>query len=266
MQHLPFVSCLMVTPGNDARWPHIQRSVDDFCRQTHGQKELVIILDNASDADSKRLEGHLVRLNRNDIHVFQEGPEATLGVLRNSSVRHAQGPILCQWDDDDLHHPKRIELQLAELLRKDAGAVYLSNIAHLFVKTREIYWVNWGLSKMRGLPGTVMFRKDAKVDYPNEGQFSERGEDSDMLSQLNKNSRVVFYDNPIGLYFYLFNGSNTFQYDHHRFLATRFAEGREFMKLHKKELDDALAAAQLELEHMIVMDQQGVAWSWKPAQ
>jgi glycosyltransferase involved in cell wall biosynthesis len=263
MERLPLISCLMVTPASETRWPFVQRSITDYCRQSHSAKELIIVLDNPSDPDKYRIEAYIQGLKRDDVRLVNESPKVSLGALRNSSIRNAQGPILCQWDDDDLHHPRRLELQVGELLRQDAGAIYLKNIPHLFPRTREVYWVNWGHTKMRGHPGTLMYRKDIGIQYPEEGEHSQRGEDSQVLYQLNKKTRVAFHDNPIGLYVYIFHGSNTFHFEHHRFLATRFAESREFMSAHRKDFDEALASANLGIDGLVVMDQQGVAWSWK---
>jgi hypothetical protein len=47
-------------------------------------------------------------------------PGATLGTLRGLSLDVATGEIVCQWDDDDCHHPDRILHQVQQMTRQAA--------------------------------------------------------------------------------------------------------------------------------------------------
>jgi glycosyltransferase involved in cell wall biosynthesis len=93
---------------------------------------------------------HVANLGRSDIRLVPVAEKRPLGALRNISVDRANGPLLCQWDDDDLHHETRLEYQVSELLARRAGAVYLKN-------TLQIYWLGWGDTKLRGHPATLLF-------------------------------------------------------------------------------------------------------------
>jgi glycosyltransferase involved in cell wall biosynthesis len=264
MDLTPLISCLMVTPANDLRWPLVQRSLADYCQQVYEPRELIVVVDNPSQADTLRLKQYVASLNRPDIHIVIQSPKVSLGALRNASVRQAKGPILCQWDDDDINGPRRLELQVGEMIRQNAGAVYLKIVPHIFPKTKEVYWVNWGKTKMQGHPGTLMFRKEHAIAYPESGATSERGEDTEVLNQLRQKTKVAFFANPADLYLYVYHGHNTFHMEHHKFLASRFCESREFTTSHRAEMEDTLTNFRLPAEPLIVMDQGGIAWSWRP--
>jgi hypothetical protein len=46
------------------------------------------------------------------------GKEGTTpGALRNPSMKSSADAFLCQWDDDDLHHPHRVANQVARFSR-----------------------------------------------------------------------------------------------------------------------------------------------------
>jgi glycosyltransferase involved in cell wall biosynthesis len=259
----PLISCLLVTPANDSRWPLLQRSLADYCTQTYQPRELVIVVDNPSQADEARLRQQIAKLNRLDIRIVIQSSKISLGALRNASVRHANAPILCQWDDDDINGPRRLELQVGEMIRQNAGAAYLQNVPHVFLKTKEVYWVNWAKTKMQGHPGTLMYRKEHVVEYPESGATSERGEDAEVLFQLRRKTKVAFFSNPADLYIYVYHGHNTFDMEHHKFLASRFCEPREYMTAHRAEIQAVLNNGGLPSDALIVMDQRGVAWSWR---
>ena len=61
------VSCLMVTIALPERAPYLRRSVADYCRQTHSNRELVIVLDSgqpeakAAIAEHSAPQGELIK-------------------------------------------------------------------------------------------------------------------------------------------------------------------------------------------------------------
>ena len=147
------VSCLMVTLN---RFEHVRRSVSSFCQQDYPNKELVILTCGGSNY-AERL-GALVRsIGRTDIRCVSLGAAVTLGALRNASVEHALGPMVCQWDDDDLSHPKRLSMQV-EAMRADRARVsFLVDAFHFFGDSRSLYWCDWSRSRATiALPGTLL--------------------------------------------------------------------------------------------------------------
>ena len=75
-------------------------AIECYQQQTYANRELVIVSDTVSDA----LAAHIDRLGDASIRIITT-PPAPLGTLRNISVKAAHGPIIAQWDDDDLYHP-----------------------------------------------------------------------------------------------------------------------------------------------------------------
>ena len=116
----PLVSCLMVTRGK--LFPS-RFAAEWFQRQTYANRELVLIC----DAPGTEIERHCRELNDPRIRIaYPAAPASSLGALRNLSLRAAQGEWICQWDDDDLYHPRRLELGMAVCQSMQADALFLS--------------------------------------------------------------------------------------------------------------------------------------------
>jgi glycosyltransferase involved in cell wall biosynthesis len=105
-----------------------------YCQQTHQNKELVMVLDQGADAEKSAIGTYISSLGRDDIRIVEPTGKLSLGALRNLSRESAGGEILCQWDDDDLHHPQRLERQLSALINSGGKALCLEGDAIL---TRE---------------------------------------------------------------------------------------------------------------------------------
>ena len=254
----------MVTPASKGRFAFVCRSIADYCKQSHPEKELVIVLDQPGRDDLARLRLHVASLGRGDIRLMQVAEKRSLGALRNISVDRASGPLLCQWDDDDLYHETRLEYQVGALLGRKAGAVYLKNTLHLFPKTKEIYWLGWGETELRGHPVTLLLWKEHAIRYAESGDRAHRGEDADVLRQLCRETAVAFLDNPLYLYTYVFHGGNTWHYNHHRFAATRFSVDRALMKERRAELMQAINKADVRIDSLQIMDGGSVLWADEP--
>ena len=115
----PSIDCLMVTLPVAARLPFAKRSIRDFCRQTYRNKQLIVMIKGGTRNISQELHGYIHALGRPDIVVLEPKGQFNLGQLRNLSIEAATADIVCQWDDDDLNHPERLELQARHL--NDAG-------------------------------------------------------------------------------------------------------------------------------------------------
>ena len=112
----PLVSCLMVSRGRLFPGRH---AVECFLRQTHANRELVIVIDDPG-CD---LRAHVLALADPRLRLVEiPSGQRTLGELRNIAVANARGEYVCQWDDDDLYAPQRIEVQLATLVATGAAA------------------------------------------------------------------------------------------------------------------------------------------------
>lgn len=197
-QTQPLVSCLMVTRGR--LFPG-RFAVDCFLRQTYPNRELVIVCDGPGteiEAHCKGLDDPRIRV------VYAEMPQASLGALRNLSLRAAQGEWVCQWDDDDLYHPERIRLSMAVCQSMQSEALFLMRWLFWWPARRRI-----GISHSRTWEGSMLARKECVPAYPELA----RGEDTAVMKDVVQSSRVSLIDAP-WLYAYIQTGANTWGTGH----------------------------------------------------
>ncbi|WP_372620948.1 glycosyltransferase family 2 protein [Falsiroseomonas sp.] len=200
---MPTVSCVMVTKGN--LFP-TRLAVDCFLRQTHADRELVVVCDREAAELKRYIAGLASPLLR-----FIEAAPADLGTLRNLSIAEARGELICQWDDDDLYHPRRIEAMLEELARARADAVFL----HRWT----LWWPNratLALAGRRVWEGSMLARREVLPPYP----VASRAEDSALVRTIRESHRIKLVDDP-SLYCYVFHGSNTWPEQHFRSILSR---------------------------------------------
>src|SRR5262249_59470665 len=117
----PLVSCLMLSRGE--RFPALH-AIECFQRQTYPHRELVVVIDRPKGT----LAEHIAELDDSRIRVVTSTEERALGQLRNLAVASAQGEYVCNWDDDDLSAPDRIQAQLDALHAHDAAACVLRRL------------------------------------------------------------------------------------------------------------------------------------------
>jgi hypothetical protein len=196
----PLVSCLMVTRN---RLRQAQIAIQCFRRQTWRRRQLVVVDTSEDDGLARWVESlgdHRISF------IFMPGCMDTLGDMRNFSVRAAAGTHVCQWDDDDLYHPARLEAQIAVL--KATGA-------EVSVLLRETMWMpSWhGLSitRRRAHENTLLCRKSVLPPYPSLAKL----EDTPVLKALTGTQTVAYLDQP-ELYIYVVHGANTWDEDHMR--------------------------------------------------
>ena len=212
----PAISCLMVTRD---RLALAQRAIRCFGDQTYPERELIIVSEGERDyrtALERYIDQHAIERAR----VVPAEPGATLGELRNRTLDEAAGPIVCQWDDDDLSHPNRLAEQSEAMEREGADACFLIDHLQYLEQERLIFWIDWTMSgaltdEWQLFPGTVMMRRDERFRYPEAGPYSTRGEDSVMVDQLWHNVPVARVGGMGHLYLYQYHGRNTFSREHH---------------------------------------------------
>ncbi|MGB3674141.1 MAG: glycosyltransferase [Candidatus Nanopelagicales bacterium] len=195
---LPMLSALMVT-GSRPRQAKV--AIACFQRQTYPNTELVIVDDGRSDELAEFVSClrddriRMVRLPTSD---------ATLGELRNVSVDHARGELLCQWDDDDFSDPDRLLWQVSALLDTDVAACFLERWLVLWTSQPRL-----AISTRRLWEGSMVARREAIGRYPS----LRRGEDSAVVQGILALGPVVLLDAP-ELYVYVVHGENTFDSKH----------------------------------------------------
>jgi glycosyltransferase involved in cell wall biosynthesis len=189
----PLVSCLMPTRGD----PKILRhSLECYLRQDYENRELVVV---ASDP-SPQLETLLASYPEAEIRLVRVSPGLSLGELRNTSIAHARGGLICTWDDDDLYDPRRISISVRALLAGDSAAAVLLLQLLLWWPARKMAAVT-----AKGLwEGSMLARRHMVPIYPAVG----RHEDNWVLNVIRKIYPVVLVPQPM-LYCCAVTGKNT---------------------------------------------------------
>ena len=109
----PKICCLMVSGG--ALEP-AKMAIDAFLAQTYANKQLVIV----AAAPEPRLLDHLRALDRADIRLALM--TAPVEAMWDHARSLADGPLVCCWEEGDLHDPRRLEIQYAVLKQTRADA------------------------------------------------------------------------------------------------------------------------------------------------
>ena len=251
----------MVTLAVPERLDFLRRSVVDFCRQTHCSKELVIVLDFGPPEIKMAIAEHVASLRRNDIRIVDPGCKLSLGALRNIARDGARGEIHCQWDDDDLHHPERLERQIDYMIQTGCEAVCLQETMQFFPQDRSLYCTNWRASPPRSNPCTLMCRRSAPMRYPETGAESRVGEDVAVVRQLLEHETCCFLPDAPHLYIYVSHGNNFLHVDHHRMLAAQLGISRGLLRRREAQLREGLRPFELGPEPIAVHGSNGVAFS-----
>jgi hypothetical protein len=135
----------------------------------------------------------------------------------------ARGEYVCQWDDDDLSDPRRLEVQLAALLVHQVDACLLK---------RHLIWYpaehRLAISEVRHWEGSFVCRKSKVPAYPSLG----KGEDTPVIEAI-ATGKYLWLDYP-RLYIYIYHGKNTWDVSHFEALwqaATDRFEGEPYEKI-----------------------------------
>lgn len=239
------ISCLTIT--QEGRLAEVKQSLRCFARQTFAQREMVIIHDG-SDSYSAEIEAVIqagkAQFPNLDTVVHRADKGQFLGSLRNLSMRIAKYPTICQWDDDDWYHPRRLEVQYDHLQSGQGDFCFLTDQLHYFQAADEFFWDDWNVETypMNLIQGTMMGARDKVPTYPS----ITGGEDTTVLKEMHKSGlNLINIDGHGYLYVYVFNGNNYFDYEHHTAISN-------WKRLRKKRL----------LERETLLKQAIVEYEW----
>lgn len=235
------VSCLTVTLPVPGRLSMLRRALEAFLRQSHPDRELIVVVDRGADADRRAVAEAVAGLARADIRLHLPAGALTLGALRNLSVACAAGDMLCQWDDDDLHHPDRIAAQLAALAVSGRDAAILQDVLLYRADARTLRWTNWTQTPVGGHPATLICHRRAAPRYPETGAEAVRGEDLAALLPLAAAGALHRQAGAPHLYVYVSHGANTCDTTHHDHLATTLAISNGLLRRREASLRAGLA-------------------------
>lgn len=228
------ISCFTVT--QEGRLELLARAVADFLRQTVRERELVIVHDG-----EPAFHESVLRLAANSdeapIRVVPVPAGLRLGALRNAAVEAARGEYVCQWDDDDRYHPRRLEVQLEALRSANSDCSFLADQLHLFAEHRQMFWDDWYNDPYptNVIHGTLLARRELMPRYPD----LPREEDTAVLHELVLHGRKLAKVRERGyVYVYVFHGGNTWELSHHASIS----RGRRFRGARLIRLESALRA------------------------
>lgn len=229
----PRVSCLMVTADR----PHlVRRAIRSYLQQTYPHREL-IVLDNGQQPLDEKL---LADIPADElVYVRQEPkPGRVIGTLRNQALALARGEYIApQWDDDDWSHPERLMRQMQVLLEGGYDACALAGT--LMHVNHPVYFFHPFLGLLRrGVPPTLVHRRDAQMRYPD----LRRTSDTHYLEAWRAQRRYVMLPaSESYLYLRYFHGENLWEQEHFlrrmrntpkdflAYLWYRYVRGNEFM-------------------------------------
>jgi glycosyltransferase involved in cell wall biosynthesis len=254
------ISCLMVTLPTERRIALAKRSIAGYCAQTHADRELVIVANRASPDDVAALSAHIGALDREDIRITVAPDDLRLGALRNLSMTLARGDVICQWDDDDLYHPHRLERQFGALEGEGHRAVYLQEVMQYYQDRHALYLTNWRATASGGHPGTLMARRTAAVHYPEHGHMADRGEDLEAARSLIEQGGVGYLRAEPHLYLYVSHGGNTWDDGHHEMLSRELSVSKALLLRREASLRAGLAPFAFDADSIDVIGNNGIAF------
>ncbi|HVX99739.1 MAG TPA: glycosyltransferase [Pseudorhodoplanes sp.] len=200
---LPLISCLMPTKN---RFEQVKLAVHSFRVQTWPNKELVVIDQNHDGC----LAAWLQSLNDPSIRVYRmPGLREPLGMIRNRSIGLAAGGLLCNWDDDDLQHPARLEIAATAMTAAKAALCLLDRQTIWGPIERRVAVT----APDRVCTGSVLVTRSAGLWYV----ATSLGEDIPAVGDLLRRFPAVMLDLP-ELYVRIVHGHNT--------CAPQYLEGR----------------------------------------
>jgi glycosyltransferase involved in cell wall biosynthesis len=188
----PLVTAVMVTGRDSQRLAFARLAAACFDRQTYLNRELLII-NTAIESLRPTIP------NAREIHLPRA--RCTLGELRNIGIESISGGWVIQWDDDDWHHPERIQAQMEA--RRSDGACLLGSQLRLSTVLSSAYVC----SNTAGIHGTILHAAKIPWRYP----ALARAEDTRFLECF---PRIVALENPARLYVRIYHGANTWPERH----------------------------------------------------
>jgi len=185
----------------------LKRAIDCFWAQTYPNREMIILYED-DDADTAEYLDQGFPVD-SCIRIFRVPayPKLALGELRNLAIRIARGEFVCQWDDDDWYHARRLEEQHDQLFAEGRHGSILTQWLVFDTLTTTAY-----VSHVRLWEGSILCKKNvlqlkAYEDKP-------LGEDTATIEYLARMNCLHLLDKMPGLYIYIYHGSNTWNYDH----------------------------------------------------
>jgi hypothetical protein len=189
----PPVTAVMITGLHRERYGMARVAIECFKAQTYPNTNLLIVNhgeQSLASGDARILE---LRLNKSRWQ--------TVGDLRNIALENATGDFIVNWDDDDWHHPRRIEVQMRSR-GEDTAVLLRTRIHHSLVNGCSRY-----AEYPRGAEASILHPRKVPYRYP--GML--RGSDSVFVKRFAVRMPI---DNDPALHIRFFHGLNLWDAAH----------------------------------------------------
>ena len=118
MSRLPKVS--VIIPSYN-RFPYLLRAIESVDSQNYKNLEIIIINDGSDEEEYYKHKFNenvkIINLKENQKQIHGFGP----GSIRNFGINEAEGYYLAFLDDDDIWLPKKLEVQIEEMINQNLG-------------------------------------------------------------------------------------------------------------------------------------------------
>ena len=229
------ITCVCVTKD---RLELLSGSIQSYIDQTYTNKNLLIVSQSTPEIN-KMIGVEIAKLNRGDIHLIEVSRDLSLGEMRTCGAYEASGDIVCQWDDDDFCHPKRISTQYAALIKNEAMISVYGSHLHFYKSSKELYCIDWatepGEDWKRCLSGTMMFFKKINNQYLGIVDNFPTAMESHGIEDLGFIQKS-FLEYPYTIvpqgyqYVYVYHGDNICSEEHHNnFIESKYVYTKEEM-------------------------------------
>ena len=209
MDKSPLVSCVCVTR---ARPDKLKNAILMFLSQDYPNKELIVVCDE-DDMSSISTAREM-----NFEPLIYKGQGRSLGETRNFAVNNSSGYFICQWDDDDWYHPKRLSTQIESMIFSGQRASALTNWIIFEGASSTCY-----LSLHRIWEGSLIYEKSilTSIKYPRE----KLGEDTIFANKIMQLFGILPVVAPY-LYIYRVHKSNSWS-KHTKHFEMMFAQSQK---------------------------------------
>jgi Glycosyl transferase family 2 len=189
----PPLTAVMITGLHRERYAMARIAIECFKAQTYPNKSLFIV--NHGEESLNTRDPRIRELR------FQKSRWHTVGDLRNLGLEYATGDFIINWDDDDWHHPKRMEVQMRARAR-DTAVLLRRRIHHSLVHGSSRY-----AEYPKGAEATILHPRRVPFRYPS----LVRGSDTVFAQQFP--IRLPIENDP-AMHIRFFHGLNLWDAEH----------------------------------------------------
>ncbi|WP_156888170.1 glycosyltransferase family A protein, partial [Microbacterium indicum] len=159
--------------------PEIFTAVRSLIGQTYCNWEL-LVADDASDPEYGPILDRVEALDPR-IRVIRNAENAGTYVRRNEAIKQARGEFVTVQDSDDWSHPRRLEIQVRDLL---ASPGRYANVVRAARTTEDLSLVSPRGARLFVSEPSIMFRREAVLEAAGYFDTTRKGADTEFRQRL----------------------------------------------------------------------------------